>query len=227
MKYDCIVVGGGVVGTAVLDRLARYSLSVMLLEKQDDVAFFATRANSGYRARGYDCEPNTQKARFNVEGNALLWQDAQELNVPHLKCGSIVVATKEQTQGLEKLAEKARANGVEVEILSSEKTREIEPMVADEVECSLYAPSAGVVSPYQLCIAYVDRAVLNGAQVRARNRSAFYKKDRRRIYRPHKQRRFRVRAHSQLRGRARRGYKRYGGCGALRNDLSSRRLLRA
>lgn len=166
MKYDCIVVGGGVVGTAVLDRLARYSLSVMLLEKQDDVASFATRANSGIVHAGYDCEPNTQKARFNVQGNALLWQDAQELNVPHLKCGSIVVATKEQTQGLEKLEEKALANGVEVEILSSEKTREIEPMVADGVECSLYAPSAGIVSPYQLCIAYADRAVLNGAQVR-------------------------------------------------------------
>ena len=47
MKYDCIVIGGGIVGTAVLDRLARRNLKVLLIEKCDDVASFSTRANSG------------------------------------------------------------------------------------------------------------------------------------------------------------------------------------
>lgn len=47
MKYDCIVIGGGIIGTAVLDRLARRKMKVLLLEKQDDVASFSTRANSG------------------------------------------------------------------------------------------------------------------------------------------------------------------------------------
>ena len=46
MKYDCIVIGGGVIGTAVLDRLATYSMRALLLEKEDDVASFTTRANS-------------------------------------------------------------------------------------------------------------------------------------------------------------------------------------
>lgn len=166
MKYDCIVIGGGVIGTAVLDRLSTYSMSALLLEKEDDVATATSCANSGIVHAGYDCEPFTRKARFNVRGNQLLWQDAEDLDVPHLKCGSIVVARDNQLSQLEKLAHKARANGVLVRFLDFEHTREIEPNVSDEVVFSLFAPSAGVVSPYQLAIAYADRAVLNGAQIR-------------------------------------------------------------
>lgn len=165
MNYDCIVIGGGIVGTAVLDRLARRNLKVLLIEKCDDVASFSTRANSGIVHAGYDCEPGTLKAKFNVRGNELMWQDAQELDVPHHRCASIVVARADQLEGLEILKEKAEANGVPVEIWNREKTVALEPNVADDIEFSLYAPTAGVVSPYQLCIAYADRAVLNGAEV--------------------------------------------------------------
>ena len=165
MIYDCIVIGGGVIGTAVLDRLAAYELNVLLLEKEDDVASFTTRANSGIVHAGYDCDPGTAKARFNVRGNELLWQDAGELDVPCLKCGSIVVARADQLDKLKELQAKGESNGVEVHILDRQQTLEIEPNVADEIEYSLYAPSAGIVSPYQLAIAYADRAVLNGAKI--------------------------------------------------------------
>jgi len=165
MIYDCIVIGGGVIGTAALDRLARYNLDVLLLEKEDDVASFTTRANSGIVHAGYDCEPDTAKARFNVRGNELIWRDAEELDVPHLKCGSIVVATAEQKNRLEQLKQKAEKNGVEVKILDREQTLAIEPNVADGIQYSLYAPSAGIISPYQLAIAYADRAILNGAKI--------------------------------------------------------------
>lgn len=165
MKYDVIVIGGGIVGTAVLDRLAKYNLNIMLLEGEDDVASFSTRANSGIVHAGYDCEPGTLKARFNVEGNALLWRDVEELDVPHLKCGSIVVAKVDGIDGINKLRDKAIANGVDVEVWDRAKTLEFEPNIADDIEYSLYAPSAGIVSPYQLAIGYADRAVTNGASI--------------------------------------------------------------
>lgn len=165
MKYDCIVIGGGIVGTAILDRLARRNLKVLLIEKCDDVASFSTRANSGIVHAGYDCEPNTLKAKFNVRGNELMWQDVKELDVPHHRCASIVVARADQLEELEILKEKAEANGVPVEIWDREKTVALEANVADDIAFSLYAPTAGIVSPYQLCIAYADRAVLNGAEV--------------------------------------------------------------
>ena len=89
---DVIVIGGGIVGCAVLDALSRFRLSVCLLEADNDVASCATRANSGIVHAGYDCEPNTMKARFNARGNSMVWRLAEELDVPHLKCGSLVAA---------------------------------------------------------------------------------------------------------------------------------------
>lgn len=166
MKYDVIIIGGGVIGCATLDRLSRYNLSCLLLEKSDDVAAFTSHANSGIVHAGYDCEPGTLKAKFNVLGNSYMWEDVQELDVPALKCGSIVVARKDQLTNLETLKNKAELNGVSVKILNREETIKIEKNVADEIEYSLYAPSAGIVSPYQLTIAYADRAVLNGGIIK-------------------------------------------------------------
>lgn len=70
--YDCIVIGGGVVGTAVLDALSTRGYKTLLIEKEDDVASGASRANSGIAHAGYDCVPGTLKAKFNVEGNKMM-----------------------------------------------------------------------------------------------------------------------------------------------------------
>ncbi len=163
--YDCIVIGGGVVGTAVLDRLASYGMSSLLLERDDDVASYASRANSGIVHAGYDCEPNTQKARFNVRGNELMWRLVQELQIPNKQCGSIVVAPSIGYDGIKDLYDKGKTNGVEVEILNREQILKLEPNVADCIEYALYAPKAGIVSPYKLCIGLADRAVTNGAEI--------------------------------------------------------------
>ena len=134
-------------GCAVLDRLARRNVSVLMLEGGDDVAVGATRANSGIVHAGYDCEPGTLKARFNVRGNAMIWQLVEELGVPALKCGSLVAAPVGGEEGIALLKRKADLNGVRAEVLSREQALEIEPMLADGVQSALYAPDAGVVSP--------------------------------------------------------------------------------
>lgn len=163
--YDVIIIGGGIVGTAVLDRLARYDKSVLLLESSDDVAFGATRANSGIVHAGYDCDPGTLKARFNVRGNALTWKLVEELDIPAKKCGSLVVAPEEGLEGLKKLYDKGVKNGVKVELWNREQTVKFEPNVSDNIAYSLYAPEAGIVSPYQFAIALADRAILNGGKI--------------------------------------------------------------
>ena len=152
-------------GCAVADRLARSRVSVCLLEAGDDVAVGATRANSGIVHAGYDCTPGTLKARFNVRGNAMIWQLAEQLGVPALKCGSLVVAPAGGEEGLAELKRRADLNGVRAEILSREQALAVEPMLADGVTAALYAPDAGVVSPYQLAIALADRAAVNGVEV--------------------------------------------------------------
>ena len=152
-------------GCAVADRLARSRVSVCLLEAGDDVAVGATRANSGIVHAGYDCAPGTLKARFNVRGNAMIWQLAEQLGVPALKCGSLVAAPAGGEEGLAELKRRADLNGVRAEILSREQALAVEPMLADGVVAALYAPDAGVVSPYQLAIALADRAAVNGVEV--------------------------------------------------------------
>ncbi|MBP5404890.1 MAG: NAD(P)/FAD-dependent oxidoreductase [Clostridia bacterium] len=164
--YDVIVIGGGVVGTAVLRSLAAYKAKVLLLEKSSDVACGSSRANSGIVHAGYDAESGTKKAYFNVKGAAMFPSLTAELDVPYQKVGSLVAARKEGLSALEVLRDRGVRNGVKVEILGRDAVRALEPNIADDIEYALYAPEAGVVSPYQLTIAFADHAVTNGAEVR-------------------------------------------------------------
>lgn len=163
--FDIIVIGGGVVGCAVLDKLASKGYNCALLEADDDVAVGASRANSGIVHAGYDAVPGTKKAKFNVRGAYLMPSLAKELDVPYKNTGSLVVAAENGLAGLEELMVRAAENGVQAEILDREAILKIEPNVSDSVCYALYAPTAGIISPYKLTIALADRAVKNGAKV--------------------------------------------------------------
>lgn len=164
--YDCIVIGGGVVGTAVLDALSFRGYKTLLIEKEDDVASGASRANSGIAHAGYDCVPNTLKAKFNVEGNKMLPELTKDLDVPFRQTGSLVLARQGGEDGLEELLSRAKANGVDAKIIGREEIDKIQDGVNPEIVSALYAKDAGIVSPYKLTIALCDRAILNGAEVK-------------------------------------------------------------
>lgn len=164
--YDCIVIGGGVVGTAVLDALSTRGYKTLLIEKEDDVASGASRANSGIAHAGYDCVPGTLKAKFNVEGNKMMPSLTRDLDVPFRKTGSLVLAGRGGEKGLLELLERAKANGVDARIIDREEIDKIQDGVNPEIVSALYAKDAGIVSPYKLTIALCDRAILNGAEVR-------------------------------------------------------------
>ena len=72
MRYDCIIIGGGVVGCAVAYTLARFRIRTLLLEAQNDVAMGTTRANSAIVHAGYDPEPGSAMARTNLRGSAMM-----------------------------------------------------------------------------------------------------------------------------------------------------------
>ena len=164
--YDCIVIGGGVVGTAVLDALSMNGYKSLLIEKEDDVASGASRANSGIAHAGYDCVPGTLKAKFNVEGNKMMPSLTSDLDVPFNKTGSLVLAKKGGEDGLNELLSRAKANGVDAKIIDRKEIDALQNGVNPEIVSALYAKDAGVVSPYKLTIALADRAVLNGADIK-------------------------------------------------------------
>ena len=166
--YDVAIIGCGVIGAAVAHALARVQLKTIILEKENDVGDVTTKANSGIIHAGYDSKPGTRMAELNVRGSAMMEELCQNLSVPYKRIGSLVLAFDERDWGtLERLYKQAQTNGVPgVELLDAAAVREKEPQISDSVVGALYAPTAAVVDPWQLCIAMAENAVTNGAELR-------------------------------------------------------------
>lgn len=144
---DVAIIGSGVVGCAVAYTLSRYHCRVAVLEKENDVATGATRANSAIIHAGYDPLPGTLMARLNVEGCAMAPQLCAQLDVPYENIGSLVLSFSEEDDAtLQTLYERGKQNGVPgLELLDAAQVRAMEPQLADTVRGALYAPSAGIV----------------------------------------------------------------------------------
>lgn len=165
--YDVAIIGAGVVGGMLARTLAAYDLKICILEKENDVAMGATRANSGIVHAGYDAEEGTLKARLNVRGSEMMEETARELGVPYRRNGSMVLGFGEEDRAIiEKLYARGVKNGVKgLRILSGEEARRLEPGLADSVVCALHAPTCAIVCPYELAIAAVGNAMDNGAEL--------------------------------------------------------------
>ncbi len=166
MIYDVAVVGAGVVGALITRSLSRYNLKVALLEKCNDTAMGTSKANSAIVHAGYDAKTGSLMAELNVKGNAAMPELCKTLGVPFKAVGSLVVAfSDEETETLKDLLDRGNANGVPgLEIIGKEKLHEIEPNINEEAVAALFAPTAGIVCPYELTIAATENAVVNGAE---------------------------------------------------------------
>lgn len=168
MLYDIVIAGAGVVGGMLAREFSKYHLNVCVLEKENDVSCGASKANSGIIHGGYDPEPNTLKALLNVSGVPMLYQAAEELNVPYIQNGSMVVAFgTEQEPFLEELYERGIQNGVVgLKLISGEEARELEPNLSAEISKVLVVSGAGIICPYELTIAAVGNAMDNGVTLK-------------------------------------------------------------
>ena len=166
--YDVAVIGCGIIGAATAFSLSMYQLNVVVLERENDVALGATRANSAIIHAGYDPEPGTKMARLNVRGCEMAQALCTQLDVPYLNNGSLVLAfSEEEMATVRELYARGEANGVPGQrILTGDEVRAMEPYVSDEVVGALYAPSAGIVNPWEYAIAMAEVAVQNGVEVR-------------------------------------------------------------
>jgi glycerol-3-phosphate dehydrogenase len=178
MNYDVAVIGCGVTGAAVAYTLARYNVSVVILEAENDVADATTKANSGLFHAGYDPEPGSDMARLNVEGTAAAKEICRKLDVPVKWCGSFVIGfTQNDMQTIRSLYDRGIKNKVPgMEILTARQTLNMEPALSTAVRGALYAPTAGVVSPWEYALAMAETAVRNGAELKRRFRVTAIKK---------------------------------------------------
>ena len=150
---DCVVVGAGVVGLAVARALALQGREVMVLESADAIGTGISSRNSEVIHAGLYYPTDSLKAKLCVRGRDMLYAYCIERNVPHRRCGKLLVATSPgQLSSLESIQARAQANGVlDLRWLGRHEAQAMEPAL--ECVAALFSPSTGIVDSHALMLA--------------------------------------------------------------------------
>ncbi len=163
--FDYAIIGGGVVGCAVFDSLTLAGKKCVLLEKENDVALGASKANSGLIHAGFDAKEGTLKALLNVRGASLIPSVARRLGIEFSRCGAIVVG--DDLSAVQKLYKRGKNNGVKhLKILNKKQIKKICPNLVGKNSYALFARDAGLICPYMLTIALAEEGVVNGGEIK-------------------------------------------------------------
>jgi len=165
--YDVIVIGCGITGAAIAFELSKYNLKTAVLERENDVAQGATKANSAILHAGYDPKPGTLMGKLNVRGVELAAELCEKLDVPYRRNGAMVLGFSEEDKAtLQELYDRGIANGVkELKIITGDEARAMEPNLSAEVVAALHVPTSAVCLPWEYCLALAETAVVNGVEV--------------------------------------------------------------
>jgi len=166
--YDILVIGGGVVGLAVLRRFAMGGLRCLLLEKGSDILSGASKGNSALLHTGFDAEPGSLELKCMSAGYEEYLAVKDELNLPLLATSALVVAWNEdERKKFAGIMEKARINGVSgVEPVGRAKLRKLEPELASGALDALLVPGEFVIDPWSAPLAYAHQALAHDAIIR-------------------------------------------------------------
>jgi L-2-hydroxyglutarate oxidase len=159
-----LVIGGGIIGLAVADRLCRErpGAEVTVVEKESSWATHQTGRNSGVIHSGLYYPPGSLKAAFCRAGASSLIAFAREEGIPHEVCGKLVVATRtDELPGLERLHQRGLAHGLAVTRLTAEEARARESHV--DAVAALHVPETGIIDYPAVCAALVRRLERAGA----------------------------------------------------------------
>jgi len=161
--FDIAIIGAGVVGAAIARKLSLYNLKVALLEKECDVSFGVSKANSGSFHHGHEY----LKSKLEVQGNRMFDQLEQELHFPFRRCGIIVAAFSiEEMKTVEQLYMNGIGNKViGIEMCNRSRMLALEPKLNNDVVGGLYAPAGGIIEPYRFVFSLVESALKNGVEL--------------------------------------------------------------
>ncbi|MBN1652339.1 MAG: FAD-dependent oxidoreductase [Deltaproteobacteria bacterium] len=167
-RFDVAIIGGGVVGCCIARELSRFRLRAVLLEQHEEVGFGTSKTNSGIIHPGHHSSAATLKGRLVVRGNALFDELERELKFGFRRVGELVVARDQrEIRVLEELKARGDGKGVPgLEIWKQERLLREEPNLSSKLVAALYAPTAGVINPYEFVFALMENARANGVLLR-------------------------------------------------------------
>ncbi|MDR1409289.1 MAG: NAD(P)/FAD-dependent oxidoreductase [Oscillospiraceae bacterium] len=164
---DVLIIGGGVIGCSIARELSRWQLSVLLVDKEDDVAMHASSRNDGMIHPGIASHPGTLRGEYNVRGNAMYDQICKDLSVPFERWGSLILY-HERWFGISArffLGYRSKALGVPGRHLNRRRLEALEPNITKEANGAFEYPTSGILSPYKLTVALAENAVENDVQI--------------------------------------------------------------
>lgn len=165
--YDWVIIGAGVSGALIAQRLSVYPLKILIIEKENDVACGATKANSALIHAGYDAPFDSLRGRLNVEGNTMYDDLSKLLKFPFKRIGSLVLGKGSADYHLlMKLYDNgSKLNIPGLEIIEKERLHQMEPNVNAAFDYALYAPTAGITEPWEVAIAACEFAMNQGTEL--------------------------------------------------------------
>ena len=165
---DVLIIGGGISGASIARELSKWDLDILLVEKEADFALQASGRNDGEVHPGIDLGKGSLKQKYVLLGNRMYDRVCEDLNVPFRRIGQYAAFTQPALRPIVTLYALWRKyhDGVgDVRIVGKDELRKENPTMNRDFAFAMYNPSAGIVSPYQLTIAYAENAVQNGATV--------------------------------------------------------------
>ena len=160
--FDVIIIGAGVVGSALARELSRYELRIGVLEKNLDVCFETSGRNTGVCHGGFAYDPGSLKARMCVEGNRIMGDLSQELGFSFKRCGKVLVGnTAEEYEQLLRVKAQGEQNGAAgLRMVDEEELHRLVPAVIGKF--ALFSENSGILDPFMFTISLADNAAQNG-----------------------------------------------------------------
>ncbi|HEY3050646.1 MAG TPA: NAD(P)/FAD-dependent oxidoreductase [Gaiellaceae bacterium] len=167
LDRDVVVIGGGVVGTAIARELGHFELLCTLLEAGPDVGAGTSKANTALLHTGFDMRPGTLESRLDRRGHELLTAYASEAGIPLERVGALLVAwSDDERRAFPAIIERSRANGYEsIREIGAAELYQREPHLGPGARGALEIPDEGIVCPFTTPLAFATEAILAGCEL--------------------------------------------------------------
>lgn len=165
VSTECLVLGGGLAGLACAAEISKRGSNLVLVESENELYQHTSSHNSEVIHSGIYYKSSSLKAKFCLEGNALLYQYCEDRNIKHKKIGKLIVLCKDEaTENLERIYENGVKNKVpEISIINKKMIRDLEPNV--EADLAIHCGSTGIIDSHTFSLSLQAEIEENGGHI--------------------------------------------------------------